>query len=852
MESDYSCINAVIRIRPLLKFEKDRGAKPVVQSSVKTVGIEGKSFTYDAVFKANSSQKDIYNRVSPVVKSFLQGYNGTIIAYGQTGSGKTYTMGTSASSQDNGVIPQACEEIFKTLSQMAETKNCEIQATFVEIYNETIQDLLKKASPIDHMKMARKKTVRSPQEVMRCLEEGSHSRATGSTKMNKESSRSHAIFTLWLTQVPKDNDEKTEEESDEVLASKFHFVDLAGSERIKKTGAEGHRRKEGIQINKGLFALSQVITALSEKKSHVPFRDSKITRLLEDSLGGNAKTVLIACISPADDNKEESLQTLRYASQVEFKNKPELNFSINDAKIKRYRLRIGELEKELDLKAAQREIKVYKELWVSTPTSSSPNISPQISPRNSLSGKDKATDLGLSGVAEHGSVKASSAVSKLSGNSEEKEEVVPMKEENFAKPSVKLNSGKDMESLATEMAKDDDRHTQYLNRSRRQMVHLTNLLMQKETEIQKLTEELKSVGSQKEEVENMLTKYQNQLVNKEKEMRVLSKTGKNPRQERKMKELSSQIKTLKKKLKSEEAKRNNLSRTESRLKRLQTDMLKAKQEKVRLQKDMEKREKTYREKCAQKERRLRRLMKERRKVELEKNRLKNKLAKQNSVAKQKETQIKILKNKVQRMQPKPSTKSYRKRSQTIGRERSRKRNANRGGHHPRSPKYRKTRDSEEDFKVADESMFGDWKQPSMPHLRRRASLQVTRENGNQISERRLSVYEHAGLVGRQNGKLNVLERRNIELDIENKKLRTEMGDAKSRLKTKTEKFMQDIDKLKKQLAEEQKRIREQDQLIMRRERELMKAQKRSGGFSSKIVKPKISVAPLSDSNKENM
>eukprot|EP00954_Amorphochlora_amoebiformis_P025317 1372097-Amorphochlora_amoeboformis.AAC.1 len=105
--------------------------------------------------------------------------------------------------------------------------------------------------------MARKKTVRSPQEVMRCLEEGSHSRATGSTKMNKESSRSHAIFTLWLTQVPKDNDEKTEEESDEVLASKFHFVDLAGSERIKKTGAEGHRRKEGIQINKGLFALSQ-------------------------------------------------------------------------------------------------------------------------------------------------------------------------------------------------------------------------------------------------------------------------------------------------------------------------------------------------------------------------------------------------------------------------------------------------------------------------------------------------------------------------------------------------------------------------------------------------------------------
>mmetsp|Transcript_8008 Transcript_8008/g.19620 ORF Transcript_8008/g.19620 Transcript_8008/m.19620 type:complete len:245 (+) Transcript_8008:87-821(+) len=143
---------------------------------------------------------------------------------------------------------------------------------------------------------------------------------------NKESSRSHAIFTLWLSQKPVvEGEEDEDEEADEFLASKFHFVDLAGSERLKKTGAEGQQIKEGIQINKGLFALSQVITALSQKKPHVPFRDSIITRLLQDFLGGNAKTVLIACVSPADDNKDETIQTLRYASQVRnIKNKPTL------------------------------------------------------------------------------------------------------------------------------------------------------------------------------------------------------------------------------------------------------------------------------------------------------------------------------------------------------------------------------------------------------------------------------------------------------------------------------------------------------------------------------------------------
>eukprot|EP00466_Bigelowiella_natans_P012113 jgi/Bigna1/128669/aug1.7_g3377 len=376
-QNDNTCINAIVRIRPILKFEKSRGARSIVKSCEKTVSIETKSFTYDGVFDESSTQDAIYDRVSPVVESFLTGYNGTIIAYGQTGSGKTYTMGTSDCSGGSGVVPQACSHVFQTMYEKEkDNKICELQATFVEIYNEQTRDLLNKARPIEHMKFAHKRTVKSVSEVMNCLAEGSQSRATGSTRMNKESSRSHAIFTLWLTQIPKQKASQGEgeaEEADEILASKFHFVDLAGSERLKRTGAEGARVKEGIQINKGLFALSQVITALSQKKPHVPFRDSKITRLLEviyddddddddnddedgiddagsmkldadgdatiilkDSLGGNARTVLVACISPADDNRVRRIE-----------NKPTLNFSINDAKIKRYRLRIQELEEQV-------------------------------------------------------------------------------------------------------------------------------------------------------------------------------------------------------------------------------------------------------------------------------------------------------------------------------------------------------------------------------------------------------------------------------------------------------------------------------------------------------------------------
>eukprot|EP00466_Bigelowiella_natans_P009967 jgi/Bigna1/80002/fgenesh1_pg.67_\ len=879
-KEDNTCIQAVIRIRPLLKFEVDRGARSVVQSSDKSrlsvticrlcckdnvrarispmmlkpkkVAIDSKSFTYDGVFAEKARQEDVYRQASPVVKSFLEGYNGTIIAYGQTGSGKTYTMGTSASSSSNGVIPKACQEVFDTVTNKL-NKTCELQATFVEIYNEQIQDLLHKSEAIEHIRCAHKRTVKSPEEVMKCLEEGSHSRATGSTKMNKESSRSHAIFTLWLTQKPKQEENDAEQgdnefEADEILSSKFHFVDLAGSERLKKTGAEGQQVKEGIQINKGLFALSQVITALSQKKPHVPFRDSIITRLLQDSLGGNARTVLIACVSPADDNKDESIQTLRYASQVRnIKNKPTLNFSINDAKVKRYRLRIQELEEEnkalkdykIKYLAAMREIKVYKELW--------------ISPRGTtITVKNDNDDIKVGG-------EGSSKISKESEDMFIDDGPFKKKKAVVIKEQQQEDNNNSVDNLVHEMAKDDHHHNEFVERSKRQMANLTQLLVKKEGEIERLHSELKCIENQKVEVEELLHDYQKQVKEKESEFRKLEKTGKNPRHQQRLTQLSNQLKTLRKKLKAEEARRNNLIRAESRLRNLKQEVSRAKKEKARVQKEMKDREKMYREHSKKKELRLTRMMKQKRRTELEKRKLLQKLSKQSSVSRQKDTQIQILKNKVKKMQPKArsrttigsrrkagsssSSSSYSSsrfltsRSLTRSVERrnhsssSRKRGSlSRGGssessaashnnnrannkYNP-SPKYRKTK-VPSDFGFVDGEVFfaSEGKEPcgggggGQNHkstnnnlsTQRRSSLQplssLKAPNGG--AARRVSVYEDASRFGIQKRQLITLERRNVELDKENRKLQNEKGEIKVKSRNAISKLRDENTSLKK-------------------------------------------------------
>jgi len=361
-------VHVALRVRPLLGHENLQRCKSIVQYPVPNQVLIGddRRFTYDNVFSESSTQDSVFEKcVSDLLSNFHGGYNATILAYGQTGSGKTFTMGTSSSDgvavEKLGILPRFVHELFSLIDNNKETHSYQVRVSFIEIHNEDIHDLLnsdKNASApqireIDGQIVVQgtnQEEVKSSQEMLGCLERGSLCRTTGSTLMNATSSRSHAIFSVFLDQV-KNTDIGNGEVNEEQLSSKFNFVDLAGSERLKRTGAVGQRMKEGISINSGLLALGNVISALGDparKSGHIPYRDSKITRLLQDSLGGNSKTLMIACVSPADVNFEETLNTLKYANRAKnIQNKAVINRDPNAAKIEQMATRIRELEAAL-------------------------------------------------------------------------------------------------------------------------------------------------------------------------------------------------------------------------------------------------------------------------------------------------------------------------------------------------------------------------------------------------------------------------------------------------------------------------------------------------------------------------
>mmetsp|Transcript_4425 Transcript_4425/g.8593 ORF Transcript_4425/g.8593 Transcript_4425/m.8593 type:complete len:903 (-) Transcript_4425:80-2788(-) len=375
-------VRVVTRVRPLSSAEKKRGCSPAIGTldtggkngpDFLEIGPEKRRFELDAVLPSQSTQAEVYERsgASRAVKQdLIKGFNTTILAYGQTGSGKTFTMGTATSqgNEDNeGVIPRAVNDVFNIAKKPSITTKVEV--SYMEIYNEEIRDLLSddetdangrsgelrvQEFPDGTMGVANltSRVVKNSAEVGYWMEEASKKRAVASTAMNAVSSRSHAVCTLSITITPStlisNRDDDSSESGDESttasenksiasdnkstisngtassrekISAKLTLVDLAGSEKIKRTGATGSRMQEGININKGLFVLGQVIAALSEKsskniKKYIPYRESKLTRLLQDSLGGNARTIMIACVSPADDNIEESTNTLRYAERA--------------------------------------------------------------------------------------------------------------------------------------------------------------------------------------------------------------------------------------------------------------------------------------------------------------------------------------------------------------------------------------------------------------------------------------------------------------------------------------------------------------------------------------------------------
>ncbi|XP_039152025.1 osmotic avoidance abnormal protein 3 isoform X2 [Drosophila simulans] len=297
-----------------------------------------------------------------LVESTIEGYNGTIFAYGQTGCGKTHTMQGDKNLSNSGIIPKCFDHIFETISMTTNVRYLAL-VTYMEIYNERIRDLLNKnenTSVINHslkelpgigvsVPTLTTQPVVNANQCYDWLHFGNKNRVTAATLMNKNSSRSHTIFTITLEQSPFFNSIGLEDAFGGIRRGKLSLVDLAGSERQRRTGAKGDRLKEASQINLSLSALGNVISSLVDGKAkHVPFRDSKLTRLLQDSLGGNTKTLMISCISPTDINYDETISTLRYASRAKnISNKPKINEDPKDATLRLYQNEILYLKRML-------------------------------------------------------------------------------------------------------------------------------------------------------------------------------------------------------------------------------------------------------------------------------------------------------------------------------------------------------------------------------------------------------------------------------------------------------------------------------------------------------------------------
>nr|XP_033948590.1 kinesin-like protein KIF3A isoform X2 [Pseudochaenichthys georgianus] len=360
-------VKVVVRCRPFNQKEKMMNHKQAVLvdeirgtievNKLETPHEPPKTFTFDTVFGPDSKQLDVYNLTArPIVDSVLEGYNGTIFAYGQTGTGKTFTMeGVRAVPELRGIIPNSFAHVFGHIAKAEGDTRFLVRVSYLEIYNEEVRDLLGK-DQLQRLEVKERPdvgvyikdlsgyVVNNADDMDRIMTMGHKNRSVGSTNMNEHSSRSHAIFTITI-----ECSEKGVDGNQHVRMGKLHLVDLAGSERQGKTGATGQRLKEATKINLSLSTLGNVISALVDGKStHVPYRNSKLTRLLQDSLGGNSKTMMCANIGPADYNYDETISTLRYANRAKnIKNKARINEDPKDALLRQFQKEIEELKKKL-------------------------------------------------------------------------------------------------------------------------------------------------------------------------------------------------------------------------------------------------------------------------------------------------------------------------------------------------------------------------------------------------------------------------------------------------------------------------------------------------------------------------
>ncbi|XP_024101547.2 centromere-associated protein E isoform X12 [Pongo abelii] len=359
--AEEGAVAVYVRVRPLNSREESLGETAQVYWKTDNnviYQVDGsKSFNFDRVFHGNETTKNVYEEIAaPIIDSAIQGYNGTIFAYGQTASGKTYTM---MGSEDHlGVIPRAIHDIFQKIKKFPDREFL-LRVSYMEIYNETITDLLcgtQKMKPLIiredvnrnvYVADLTEEVVYTSEMALKWITKGEKSRHYGETKMNQRSSRSHTIFRMILESREKGEPSNCE---GSVKVSHLNLVDLAGSERAAQTGAAGVRLKEGCNINRSLFILGQVIKKLSDGQvgGFINYRDSKLTRILQNSLGGNAKTRIICTITPV--SFDETLTTLQFASTAKYmKNTPYVNeVSTDEALLKRYRKEIMDLKKQLE------------------------------------------------------------------------------------------------------------------------------------------------------------------------------------------------------------------------------------------------------------------------------------------------------------------------------------------------------------------------------------------------------------------------------------------------------------------------------------------------------------------------
>ncbi|KAK4348841.1 hypothetical protein RND71_031596 [Anisodus tanguticus] len=656
------CVKVAVHIRPLIGDEKLQGCKDCVSvvHGKPQVAIGTHSFTFDHVYGSTASPSAaMYQEcVSPLVDGLFQGYNATVLAYGQTGSGKTYTMGTGFKDGfQTGLIPQVMNSLFNKVEALKHQAEFQLHVSFIEIHKEEVRDLLDSISvnksetanghngkvaipgkpPIQIRESSNgvitlagstERSVRTLKEMADCLEQGSLSRATGSTNMNNQSSRSHAIFTITMEQMRKtgSNDGNSNEcMTEEYLCAKLHLVDLAGSERAKRTGSDGLRFKEGVHINRGLLALGNVISALGDEKKrkegvHVPYRDSKLTRLLQDSLGGNSRTVMIACISPADINAEETLNTLKYANRARnIQNKPVVNRDPVSSEMLKMRQQLEYLQAELCARgggggASSDEIQVLKDK-ISWLEASNAELSRELHEyRRRGSGTEPCgTEVKANGVF---SVKIEGLKRGL---------------QSIESSDYQMSENGDSGDMDDESAKEWE-HTLLQDTMDKELNELNRRLEQKESEMKlyggfdtmalkqhfgkKLLELEEEKRAVQKERDRLLAEVENLAANNDGQAIKLQDTH-----SQKLKSLEALIQDLKKKQENQVQLLKQKQKSDDAAKRLQDEIQSIKAQKVQLQHKIKQEAEQFRQWKASREKELMQLRKEGRRNEYERHKL---------------------------------------------------------------------------------------------------------------------------------------------------------------------------------------------------------------------------------------